>query len=104
MVTQKTTTIKTSKVRVTTVKQQRKTRSKLTFPQALTALMDKKYEYAKLSYWPDKKYIFISKDGFLYIHTYDKSNENETTLYFDVPWTPSQTDLFRKDWVVYKED
>ena len=43
MVTQKTTTIKTSKVRVTTVKQQRKTRSKLTFPQALTALMDKKY-------------------------------------------------------------
>ena len=59
MVTQKTTTIKTSKVRVTTVKQQRKTRSKLTFPQALTALMDKKYEYAKLSYWPDKKYIFI---------------------------------------------
>ena len=104
MVTQKTTTIKTSKVRVTTVKQQRKTRSKLTFPQALTALMDKKYEYAKLSYWPDKKYIFINKDGFLYIHTYDKSNENETTLYFDVPWTPSQTDLFRKDWVVYKED
>ena len=52
MATQKTTTTKTSKVKakVVVVKQQRKTRSKLTFPQALTALMDKKYEYAKLAY------------------------------------------------------
>lgn len=106
MATQKTTTTKTSKVKakVVVVKQQRKTRSKLTFPQALTALMNKKYEYAKLAYWPEKKYIFIGKDGFLYIHTYDKSNEKETLLYFDVPWTPSQTDLFRKDWIVFKED
>ena len=104
MVTQKTTTIKTSKVRVTTIKQQRKTRSKLTFPQALTALMDKKYEYAKLAYLPEKKYIFIGKDGFLYIHTFDKSVKREEALYFDAPWTPSQTDLFRKDWIVFKED
>lgn len=106
MATQKTPTTKTSKVKakIVVVKQQRKTRSKLTFPQALTALMDKKYEYAKLAYWPDKKYIFIGKDGFLYIHTFDKSVKCEEALYFDAPWTPSQTDLFRKDWVVFKED
>ena len=106
MATQKTSTTKTSKVKakIVVVKQQRKTRSKLTFPQALTALMDKKYEYAKLAYWPDKKYIFIGKDGFLYIHTFDKSVKCEEVLYFDVPWTPSQTDLFRKDWIVFKED
>ena len=104
MAKQKTTTIKTSKVRVTTVKQQRKTRSKLTFSQALTALMNKKYEYAKLSYWPNKKYIFIGKDGFLYIHTFDKNVKREEVLYFDAPWTPSQTDLLRKDWIVFKED
>ena len=104
MATQKTTTTKTSKVKVVTVKPQRKTRSKLTFPQALTALMNKKYEYAKLSYWPNKKYIFIGKDGFLYIHTFDKSVKREEVLYFDAPWTPSQTDLFRKDWIVFKED
>ena len=104
MATQKTTTTKISKVKVVTVKPQRKARSKLTFPQALTALMDKKYEYAKLAYWPEKKYIFIGKDGFLYIHTFDKSVKREEALYFDAPWTPSQTDLFRKDWIVFKED
>lgn len=38
MTTQKTTTTKTSKVKVVTVKPQRKTRSKLTFPQALTCI------------------------------------------------------------------
>ena len=104
MATQKTTTTKTSKVKIVTVKPQRKTRSKLIFSQALTALMNKKYEYAKLSYWPEKKYIFIGKDGFLYIHTFDKSVKREEALYFDAPWTPSQTDLFRKDWIVFKED
>ena len=107
MATAKKPTLKTTKVKpieVVTVKTERKTRSKLTFPKALTALMDKKYDYAKLSYWPDKKYIFIGKDGYLYIHTFDKSNETDTPLYFNVPWTPSQTDLFRKDWIVFKED